>query len=96
MVIGGQEALLPEPLPVRWLLKRCSVHPFRRCDAACPPDTQMDREKGQVKSTNGTRCWVRIPEQRLREEQARGATAENSIRLCSLASELSVSSWCHL
>lgn len=72
--MGGQEALLPEPLLGR--LKRCSIHRSHKCDAGdgghtCP-DTQMDREKQHsvvAKCKNGTRCWVQIPEQRLREEQ---------------------------
>lgn len=109
MVIGGQEALLSELLLARWLLKGFSIHQFHKCDArdsgdTCP-DTQMDREKQHsrvVKSTNETRCWVHIPEQRLREERDRGAKAENSISLCSLtksvilAVELSVPSFCNL
>lgn len=38
-----------------------------------------------VKSADtGTRCWVQILEQKLREEQDKGAKAENSTNLCPL------------
>lgn len=67
----------------------CNIHRFHKHDArgsgdTCP-DTQKDKEKHRsivVKSTDvGTRCWIQIPEKRLREEQNRGAKAGNSTSL---------------